>query len=289
MIGNINSNSIYLSPLLKEIPAYQKLVKELLMVFDKCQLKIEWLEGTKDIWARDYMPVKVAEGRYVSFLYEPWYLKGFETSRTNRYELPILEQLKVTYSDINLDGGNIELSDRFAIVTDRIYHENSNMSKKALKAALEKLLERELIVIKAYSKSEDMTGHIDGMLRLVDENTIITSALIGDYQYHKKDMNRLKQAYGFEIIEMPFFEDPYNKNKKVRLDDRISAKGIYVNYLEIGEVILFPVFEMEGFKQYDKEAIATITNAYPNYTIVPIVINEIAEKGGLMNCISWTK
>jgi agmatine deiminase len=114
----VKSNTLYLSSLFKEIPTYQKVTDQLLKIIQPHSIQVEWLEGTKAIWARDYMPVKIAEGRYVSFSYQPWYLKGFEELRTNRFKLPILKELNVTNSDINLDGGNIELSDRFAIVTE---------------------------------------------------------------------------------------------------------------------------------------------------------------------------
>jgi agmatine deiminase len=77
---------------------------------------------------------------------------------------------------------------------------------------------------------------------------------------------------------MPWFE-PKLKNEP------ISALGIYVNYLEIDNLIIFPIFQIPGNK--DQQALNTITNAFPNKIIEPININEIGLKGGLMNCISW--
>jgi agmatine deiminase len=161
------------------------------------------------------------------------------------------------------------------------------MSNKALKAALEKLMERELIVIQAYSKSEDMTGHIDGMLRFVDENTLVGNAVEENDTDLKNDVVRLQKDYGLKYISLPYFEDPFNQDKRVPTDKRISAKGIYVNFLKIDEIILFPVFKEPGFEEYDKEAEKVMIKAFPTYKIVPIHINEIAKQGGLINCISW--
>jgi len=58
-----------------------------------------------------------------------------------------------------------------------------------------------------------------------------------------------------------------------------------VNYLEIGNLIVFPVFELEGNK--DEEAFDLISSLYPNKFIERINITDIAIEGGLMNCISW--
>ena len=34
------------------------------------------LDGTKDVWVRDFMPVRTRSGRMLSFRYEPSYLAG---------------------------------------------------------------------------------------------------------------------------------------------------------------------------------------------------------------------
>ena len=78
---------------------------------------------------------------------------------------------------------------------------------------------------------------------------------------------------------MPWFS--YSDN-----DHKESALGIYVNYLEIGNIIVFPIFEIDGNK--DKEALKVIKEAFPNQIIEPVNIKEIANEGGLLNCISWT-
>lgn len=152
---------------------------------------------------------------------------------------------------------------------------------------LERLFGKEIIVVKAYSKSEDMTGHIDGMMRFVNENTLIGNSLEGNYQYIKDDVQRLKRDYGLDYIELPYFEDLYNNDMNVPVAKRISARGIYVNYLEIGQIILFPIFQMDGFKQHDENALKIISETFPNKRIIPININDITKEGGLMNCISW--
>jgi agmatine deiminase len=59
-----------------------------------------------------------------------------------------------------------------------------------------------------------------------------------------------------------------------------------VNFLEIGQLILLPIFEIKG--NHDKEVIDLFNKIYPERIIEPININEIGVFGGLLNCISWT-
>ena len=41
------------------------------------------LDNTRDIWLRDFMPVKTRSGKYISFRYEPGYLKDSPELRTD--------------------------------------------------------------------------------------------------------------------------------------------------------------------------------------------------------------
>lgn len=69
------------------------------------------LDGTRDIWLRDFMPVRTGSGKLVSFRYEPSYLKNDPVLRTDfRKDLAPQLGLPVTYSNINLDGGNVVFS-----------------------------------------------------------------------------------------------------------------------------------------------------------------------------------
>ena len=65
--------AIYFSALLekKYFPFYNRLVK----LFKDNNLNCEFVEGTNDIWMRDFMPVKSTDGKYIQFDYHPKYLK----------------------------------------------------------------------------------------------------------------------------------------------------------------------------------------------------------------------
>lgn len=133
------------------------------------------------------MPVKTKSGKYVSFRYEPSYLADDPQLRTNfKTDIAPHFVLPVTYLNINLDGGNVVFSPSKtkAVITDRVFLENPEYDKNTLLLELEKLLEASLIIIP--SLKSDMTGHADGMVRLVGENTAIVNAPLSPYGFETK-------------------------------------------------------------------------------------------------------
>ena len=233
--------------------------------------KYKLLNNTNDIWLRDYMPVKTKSGKYVSFRYEPSYLAGDPQLRTNfKTDIAPHFVLPVTYSNINLDGGNVVFSPSKtkAVITDRVFSENPEYDKNTLLLELEKLLEASVLIIS--SLKSDMTGHADGMVRFVDENTIVTNASLSPYGFETKVKKSL-QNYGFNVIDFPYFDSNGN-----------SAIGCYLNFLETGQAIFLPVFSVDT----DNKAIQTAKHIF-HKAIIPVNINEIAADGGLLNCISW--
>lgn len=263
---------LYFSSLLKTNPKYSLSAENLFSALSDCNEKFTLFDGARDIWARDYMPVKTKSGKYISFRYEPSYLANHPQLRTN-FKTDIAPSFKfdnLVYTDINLDGGNVVFSPskEKVIISDRVFSENPEYDKNTLLLELEKLLEASLIIIP--SLKNDMTGHADGMVRFVDENTVVTNAPLSPYGFETKVKKSL-QNYGFNVVDFPYF---YSKGD--------SAVGCYLNYLATEKSIFLPVFGVDT----DNEAIKLAKNIFDK-TIIPVNINEIAEYGGLLNCISW--
>ena len=77
---------------------------------------------------------------------------------------------------------------------------------------------------------------------------------------------------------MPFFEPKDRKHP-------LSAVGVYVNYLEVNNLIVLPIFG----RGEDKEVINILKEQFPDKTIETIDYTEIAYEGGLLNCTTWVK
>lgn len=263
---------ICFSSLLKTNPKYKCVAERLFSALDSHGIQYSFLDNTRDIWLRDFMPVQTKSGKYVSFRYDPSYLDGYPHLKTD-FRQDISGQLSlenIVYSDINFDGGNVVFSPSKAkvIISDRIFMENWHYSSAELVQELEQLLEAQVIIIP--SLRSDMTGHADGMVRFVDENTAVgnTSRTLFGLEAHIKTALR---NHGIEVYDFPYFDSK-----------GISAVGCYLNFLETDKHLFLPVFDADT----DNEAIETSKNVF-NKTIVPVNINEIAKQGGALNCISW--
>lgn len=265
---------LYFSYLLKTTSTYKNAADRLFAALDLFNINYKFIKNTKDIWARDYMPVKTKTGRFISFRYEPSYLKENPELRTDFRKgiVPAFSFENLVYSDINLDGGNVVFSPskEKAVISDRIFDENRDKRKTELINELEKLLGAQLIIIP--SLISDMTGHADGMVRFVDENTVIGNASNFQYGLESRIKTTLKKN-GIEVIDFPYFDSKGD-----------SAVGCYINFLETEQIIFLPVFDVD----MDKNAIITAKDIFKK-KIVPININEIAKDGGVLNCISWEK
>ena len=277
--AKVGNQTVYMSELLKD--RYPDACNRLIQILEKHNVKYAFLKGTKDIWCRDYMPVQIESGKFIQFRYDPSYLKGnkeWEDSRSDVKEVCRLNNIDAQSSDINLDGGNVLICEGRAIISDRIFSENPDWDKEELVSELSKLLECEIIIIKAVnSKDEDFTGHADGMVRFVNRNTILGNDRTKEYKYWQEEMQKVIEKFGLRYIDMPFITDI--KDPKHPL----SAIGIYVNYLELDNLIVLPIFGREE----DKEAVDILQKTFPNKVIETIDYNEVAQEGGLLNCTTW--
>ncbi|MGN0115123.1 MAG: agmatine deiminase family protein, partial [Acutalibacteraceae bacterium] len=112
--------------------------------------------------------------------------------------------------------------------------------------------------------------HADGMVRFVDENTVIGNKPMsaGGLEYRIK--NALKR-HSIRVIDFPYFE--LGKN---------SAVGCYLNFLETEKHIFLPVFG----NTLDNQAISEAQRIFGK-PVAAVNISEIATQGGCLNCIAW--
>ena len=267
--------TVYMSEILKK--KYPDTCNRLISILEKHKVKYSFLKATKDIWCRDYMPVQTPSGKLIQFTYDPSYLrdnKEWEDSRSDVKEVCRLNNIEALFSDINLDGGNVLICDGRAIISDRVFSENPDRDKDEIVKELGQLLECEIIIIPA--ENDDMTGHADGMVRFVNRNIILGNNLEAEYKYWRERMQKVIEKYNLKYINMPFFVPKDSKHP-------LSAVGIYVNYLEVNNLIVLPVFGREE----DNQAITIIKEAFPDKAVETIDYNDVAYEGGLLNCTTW--
>jgi agmatine deiminase len=278
MVTGKETNKVYLSKKLSSDERFTKTCNALTKILEKHAIKCDFLDATKDIWCRDYMPIQINKGKFVQFRYEPSYLKDYPELQSDSKEVCKAKDINPKFSKINLDGGNVvNWSDR-AIISDRVFDENPEYSNKnKLIAEIEELLEVEIIVIPQIKS--DMTGHADGMVRFVERNKVLGNDRKQEFKYWKNGINKVLKEKGIEYIDIPFLD---HKEKKYP----VHAIGCYVNYLEVLDLIVLPIFET--VKNKDQEVYDKFKEIFPDKKIETINFNEIGLHGGLLNCTTWT-
>jgi agmatine deiminase len=274
MITDSQTNFLYLADTLpKKYPDFYKRFEK---VLTDCNINFSLLPNTKDVWAVDYMPIQTDLSKFVRFVYNPSYLQTKKLLKTISDVDAICNEINIENfkTDITLDGGNVTRWMNKVIMTDRIFKDNPTYERKQLIKELYELLE----VDKLYFVPEqpgDFTGHSDGMVRFIDEITVV----INDYSQEKEWFHR-----AFEIAihnaGLDYIKIPYNVYNNKSND---QANGDYINYLQMENTVIVPTF---GIKE-DDLAVRQIETIFAGQTIATIDSNEIANDGGILNCITW--
>ncbi|MDE5821883.1 MAG: agmatine deiminase family protein [Paramuribaculum sp.] len=272
------ANVVYMSALLAA--RYPASCKRLTDLLNKHNIPFAFLNGTKDIWCRDYMPVQTPGGKLIQFKYDPSYLRNskYSDSRSDVRYVDKVNNISPLFSDINLDGGNVVMYGNKAIITDRIFSENPNWERERLVSELSRLLECEIIIIPSYKPEYDFTGHADGMIRFADNDTVLVNDLEQDLKYMKEAIKKALEAANLKYVNFPWFEHKVKGNTD-------HAIGIYLNYLEVDNLIVMPFFGVEGNR--DAEALAKLQEVFPDKIIETIDFNDVALAGGILNCVTW--
>lgn len=268
--------------------------KELKKLFGDDLLEIQ--NHKKNVWCRDYMPVKASNGKFVQFKYAPSYMTGSEKWKKR---IPIAKDihkegninLQCESSNIKLDGGAIDVFGKKAIVSDRVFRDNTKLSEeKILKEIKTKLNLEQIIVVPQYPY--DFTGHVDGLVRFINEKEVV----VGDLQYELNEAKKDKNSYRKKLIEnwvyafksalwnadIKMYELPNAIPKKY---SNTSAEGVYTNFLILNDLIVMPSYNKP---KKDKEAAEILQNLYKR-SVKTIYATELSKQGGMINCVTWTK
>ncbi|WCL48885.1 agmatine deiminase family protein [Leptospira sp. GIMC2001] len=245
-----------------------------------------------DIWIRDFAPIPAFQNNlhklFISFIYKPNYIRNseidyinlgddFSKSYSNYANIPLIK------IPIVLDGGNLCHNGKTCIVTERILFDNPKLSSREIRKLFLSIGIENLIIIP--TEPGDITGHTDGTIRFVNQNTLV----ISKYNKTRKDLNNYLDSIRKQIImesktELNFI-CLYNDNPENNLKEGIpSCIGNYINFIQTKSHIIFP-----NYKQSEKKIRAINENALQRLgkkvlsTKQPI--DSIAQYGGSLNCL----
>lgn len=280
MIGEVaeivQREVVYMSDLLPL--RFAGFFNELVRAFQAAGIEWRLLQGTRDVWVRDFMPVQTGPDRFVQFIYNPDYLRKSPMWRSTMSDTAsICRSIGIKPEAVNLvlDGGNLERLAGKAIATDKVYAENPGCLKELLRDSLVHSLGLDQLII-IPQEPGDILGHVDGIVRILDAGTV----LINDYgsKSQQRFSERIRQVLhlaGFSTIPIPY---------AARSDqDSMNATGVYMNFLRINNYVFLPVFGIEE----DHHALKIFESLFCGYKVFPVWSNAIAAEGGVINCVTW--
>ena len=186
-----------------------------------------------------------------------------------------------------LEGGAIESDGCGTIITTEscILNENRNpgVTRKQAETYFKKYLGATNVIWLEGSPDEDITdGHIDGLMRFADANTIVTMTKEDYYETYdytpRGDYNKVINAKNvagkkYKIVTLPITAEDV---------EWLGWRTNYLNYYAGNDVVLVPVYE----DVMDAEALRILGDLYPDKEIIPINGEILAVIGGGIHCVT---
>lgn len=274
MLTDSQTNTVYFSSLLPEkCPILNQHLAEML---GKNQIHFAYLSETKDIWCRDFMPIQITENRFVFYKYTPNYLQDALWLQTNTKEVFLagvnhLEHLlQNTISiDLVLDGGNVVKCGNIVVMTEKVFVENQDKNRSEVERILKDAFSCDILFL-PWDHHEKF-GHSDGIIHYAGNGKVLLTNYDNISPYY---FNRFRKALEkqFEVIQLRY------QTKRPH-----ARSWAYINFLQIGKLILVPQLGLEE----DKQALEQISNALHSCVVIGIPALEAVRRGGALNCISW--
>jgi len=244
---------------------YRKLFTCLESILIRHNYKVNTLKMTKDIWIRDFMPLKL-DTEYIQYIYNPDYLQNKHNSLFKTNPSSVVKELNLDCRKIELilDGGNIVKHNNIMIMTDKVLTEN-NITEKELKEFFPK---QRIVLIPRDPDKEEVYGHTDGMVRFVSQNHLLVNNHYND-EFKQQLHNVLKDA-GFQLTEL-------------KVKEETTYSWGYINFLHINNLIIQPSIDKVNDEYVQKQ----LEKLYPSTIVEQCPARKLARLGGVFNCISW--
>jgi agmatine deiminase len=276
MISDRETNFVYLPDLLEE--KCPEVYRQLVCAFERSKIEYGLLPETRDLWVVDFMPLQVQKDYFVQYTYDPDYLKPRKYSKTKSNYNEICTKIGYTPNKVSivLDGGNVVKHKQKVILTSKIFNDNPDYPENNLITEISNQLQVDQVII-IPREPKDFTGHADSMVRFINGNMVLVNSYPKDKTYEAFGYNlrgSLRNA-GLHIVELPY--------TALQNNDANDATGCYINFLEVGKYIFYPVFAQLS----DQTVEIVLRNNFKDRELVDIDCREIAKLGGVLNCASW--
>lgn len=240
------------------IEKYPKVWNQIQNVLDRYGVRYVLLEGCKDVWVRDFMPLALRGGRFLSYEYKPNYLLKYPELITPCPKADVELGLK-------LDGGNFVSYGKKVMMCEKIFAENLSLNREEI---ISRVKERagvdEVIILPKVAY--DRYGHSDGMARWIGGDEILINDFSNESEKFNSMLSRALRGYRVRAIK-------YSKEFLAQY-----KWGAYLNFVEVEN----PTY---GISE-DKKVIERFEEIFENKLIIPIECKELIRRGGALHCVS---
>jgi agmatine/peptidylarginine deiminase len=293
------------TPMLDEITAvYHQMAREIaererLMVVAPEDAAYDMLRivcDTNDTWARDHGFISLVDDqghrRLLDYCFNGWGEKfpAVLDNAINRrlYDLGEITGEYVDCLDFVLEGGSIESDGKGTVFTTSSCllapHRNQPLTKAQIEERLKHDLcaERILWIDYGHLTGDDTDGHIDTLVRICPDDTILYVGCDDPEDEQYEDLRRMEaQLTTFRTLD----GRPY-RLKKLPLprpiyEDNDRLPATYANFLVINGAVLCPTY---GQSDLDDEALHTIGEAFPGRDIIGIDCRPVICQHGSLHC-----
>ena len=258
-----------------------------------------------DTWARDVAPITLVpdaqtgkflvQNHLLDFCFNGWGEK-FAAEKDNVINRKLyfdgaFNGVLENHKDFVLEGGSIESDGKQTLFTTTACltapHRNQPLTKEDIEKRLLLLfphLERVVWIEHGELQGDDTDGHIDTILRIAPNNTLLYISTDDESDEHFEDLKALdEQARSLRTLE----GNPYRCLKlpipEAIYDDGERLPATYANFLILNGAVIVPTYNQP---KYDKIAIDTIQEAFPRYDIIGIDSQTIVRQHGSIHCLT---
>ncbi len=257
---------------------------------------------TNDTWARDHGPITLRsdDGKLtmLDFRFNGWGEK-FDAALDNNVTRTLHEdgafdtETKGTprladNDDFVLEGGAIESDGNGTVMTTECClmapNRNQPMDKDEIDAELRFRLKAKRIVWLKHGRliGDDTDGHIDTIVRLAPNNTLLYNKCDDENDEHYADfmaledeLKELRTMDGkpYKLIPLPQPDALYDEGERL--------PATYANFLIINGAVIVPTYNQA---EKDRVACEAIKKAFPDREIIPIDSRTIVRQHGSIHC-----
>ncbi|HWV15992.1 MAG TPA: agmatine deiminase family protein [Cellvibrio sp.] len=249
---------------------------------------------TRDIWVRDYGPMAVQTEEGVKLL--DFIFNGCGEKYHPEVDGQVAKKLQLQNAfpaaafekqDWVLEAGAIEVDGQGTLLTTRSCLLNENRNPGLDRAEIEKRLQESFGVSRIHwlehglLQGDDSDGHIDNLVRLCPNDTIVYTACDDEQDEHYRELKQLEaelaalrtaSGEAYRLLPLPWPGAKFN-------DDDRRLLVTYANFQVVNECVLVPIYDALS----DEDALEVISRAFPGLEIMGIPCTTLIERGGSLH------